>query len=101
MENGEPLVIRVDGSFMTNSTEGLRTALTAGLGISKAPKWLVGDLLQGGDLLAVLEDYQDEPIAVHAVYPSGRHLPSKVRCFIDYFADYYSCCDLIADQGIG
>lgn len=100
-EDGKPLVIRVEGSLLTNNTEGLRTALISGLGISKAPKWLVGDLLKSGDLLSVLEDYQDDPVAVHAVYPSGRHLPSKVRCFIDYFADHFRCCDLIADQSNG
>jgi DNA-binding transcriptional LysR family regulator len=100
-ENGEPLVIRVEGSLLTNNTEGLRTALTSGLGISKAPKWLIGDLLKSGDVLSILEDYQEEPTPVYAVYPSGKHLPSKVRCFIDYFADYFSCCDLIADQPTG
>lgn len=100
-EDGEPLVIRVDGSLLTNNTEGLRTALISGLGISKAPKWLVGDLLKSGDVISILDEYQNDPVAVHAVYPSGRHLPSKVRCFIDYFADYFSCCDLIADPSSG
>ena len=35
------------------------------------------------------------PVDIHAVYPSGRHLPSKVRCFIDFFAEQYKQCEMI------
>lgn len=95
-ENNEPLIIRADGRLLTNSTEGLRTALLAGLGIGRAPKWLVGDLLKDGQLVSVLEDFGMDPIDIHAIYPPGRHLPSKVRCFIDFFAEEFQDSKLIS-----
>jgi DNA-binding transcriptional LysR family regulator len=85
----------VDGPFLTNNTEAMRAALLSGLGIAKAPKWLVGDALNSGELVSVLDGYQTNPIDIHAVYPSGRHLPSKVRCLIDFFAEQYKQCDMI------
>jgi len=95
IEEGKPLRVRVDGSLLTNNTEAMRAALLAGLGIAKAPKWLVGDALKSGELVSVLDGFQTNPIDIHAVYPSGRHLPSKVRCFIDYFTDQYKQCEMI------
>jgi DNA-binding transcriptional LysR family regulator len=95
LEDGDPLRIRVEGPLMTNNTEAMRAALLSGLGIAKAPKWLVGDALERGELVPLLDGYQTNPIDIHAVYPSGRHLPSKVRCFIDYFAEQYKQCEMI------
>jgi DNA-binding transcriptional LysR family regulator len=95
LEEGDPLRVRVDGPFLTNNTEAMRAALLSGLGIAKAPKWLVGDALNSGELVSVLDGYQTNPIDIHAVYPSGRHLPSKVRCLIDFFAEQYKQCDMI------
>ena len=46
-------------------------------------------------LVEVLESFQAGPSAIHAVYSPGRHLPSKIRCFIDYFADAFQDCAVI------
>jgi|TARA_Y100000310_G_scaffold317937_1_gene371408 DNA-binding transcriptional LysR family regulator len=95
LEEGEPLRVRVDGRLLTNNSEAMRAALLSGLGIAKAPKWLVGDALKSGELVSILADYQTNPVDIHAVYPSGRHLPSKVRCLIDFFAEQCTQCEMI------
>ncbi len=94
-EDGTPFVVRVAGNISTNNTEAMRTALISGLGISRGPRWLVGDAIASGQLVEVLQEYQPEPLDLYAVYSPGRHLPSKVRCFIDFFRDQYSDCSLI------
>jgi DNA-binding transcriptional LysR family regulator len=91
-EQGEPLFVRAEGNFKTNNSEAMRTALIAGLGITRAPRWLVGDAIAAGDLVSVLEAFQPDPLDIYAVYPPGRHLPSKVRTFIDYFAHEFKSC---------
>jgi DNA-binding transcriptional LysR family regulator len=94
-ENGQPLHINVEGNLQSNNSEVIRSALLSGLGISRVPRWLVGDKLNGGELVEVLAEYQPGPTSVHVVYSPGRHLPSKIRCFMDYFAETFGDCSII------
>ncbi|MFN3239435.1 MAG: substrate binding domain-containing protein [Pseudomonadales bacterium] len=91
-EEGEPFFVRADGNFKTNNSEAMRTALLSGLGISRVSQWLVGDAIASGELVPVLSNFQPQPIDIHAVYPPGRHLPSKVRILIDYFSEEFKSC---------
>ncbi|MBV1876322.1 MAG: LysR family transcriptional regulator [Pseudomonadales bacterium] len=92
---GEPYIVRAEGSITSNNTEAIRSALLCGLGITRAPRWLVGDAITCGDLVSVLDQFQPNPLSIYAVYPPGRHLPSRVRCFIDYFAAQLKDCSSI------
>ncbi len=94
-EDGKPLVVRVDGNMTTNNTEALRMALISGLGISRAPRWLVGDAIANGELVTVLDDFQAGPMDIYAVYSPGRHLPSRVRTVIDWFTEQFRDCSVI------
>ena len=93
IDQGEPFFVRVEGSLLTNNSEALRSALLSSLGISRVPKWLVNSALESGELTTVLDQFQPEPMSIYAVYPPGRHLPSKVRCLIDHFAAEFKDCD--------
>jgi|TARA_B100002003_G_scaffold251911_1_gene298822 DNA-binding transcriptional LysR family regulator len=102
-EDGAPFYVRVEGNLATNNTEAMRAALISGLGISRGPRWLIGDAIANGDLVEILPDYQPDAMSIHTVYSSGRHLPSKVRCFIDFFTAQFKGCSLIcgcADEGL-
>ncbi len=94
-ENGQPLHIKVGGNLQTSNSEVVRSALLNSLGVARVPRWLVGDKLASGEIVEVLADYQSGPASVHVVYSPGRHLPSKIRCFIDYFADEFRDCSAI------
>ncbi|MBT7369707.1 MAG: LysR family transcriptional regulator [Gammaproteobacteria bacterium] len=98
VEDSEQLHIKVAGNLQSNNSEVLRSALLSGLGISSVPKWLVGDKVVDGSLVEVLADYQPGPTSIHVVYSPGRHLPSKFRCFMDYFADQFRDCSVINGQ---
>ena len=95
LEQGEPLHIKVSGNLQSSNSEVILAALTAGLGISRVPRWLVGEQLVAGTLVEVLSDYQPPPTPIHLVYSPGRHLPSRMRCFMDYFTEQYRDCSVI------
>ena len=82
--------VRPNGNLMTNSSEVVREAVLAGLGISLRSTWDVGRELAEGRLVQVLPDYRSpSSVAIHAIYPSRQFLPVKVRLFIDYLADLF------------
>nr|WP_278515810.1 LysR family transcriptional regulator [Brucella anthropi] len=85
-----PIVIRPVGPLQSNSSEMVREAVLAGLGIAQRSTWDIGPELAAGKLVQVLPDYAaSRNVAIHAVYPSKQFLPAKVRLFIDYLADLY------------
>jgi len=95
-ESGKPLHLKVDGNLQANNSDVLRSALISGLGIAQVPRWLVSDYLRDGELVEVLQEFQLAPINIHAVFSSGRHIPLKLRCFIDYFTDQFKKCAAIS-----
>jgi DNA-binding transcriptional LysR family regulator len=82
---------RVSGTLQTNSSEVVREAVIAGMGIALRSTWDVGEALKTGKLRVVLPQYREcSRVGLFAVYPSRRFLPAKVRVFIDFLADLYS-----------
>lgn len=67
----------------SDATLSYHTVL-AGLGAAFLPDWMVAEDLAGGRLARV--DIGGDPFIgqLHAVYPSRRHLPPKLRSFIDF-----------------
>ncbi len=85
-----PVIERVQGLLKTNSSEVVREAVIAGLGIALRSTWDVGEALKSDKLRIVLPQYREcSRVGVYAVYPSRRFLPSKVRAFIDFLAELY------------
>lgn len=85
-----PVSVRVTGQLRTNSSEVVREALLAGVGIALRSTWDVGPELKSGALARVLPAYSvGKRVAVYAVYPSRRHMEQKVRVFVDYLAELY------------
>lgn len=85
-----PMTIRPIGPLQTNSSEIVREAVLAGLGIAQRSTWDIGPELAAGKLVQLLSDYSaSRHVAIHAVYPSRQFLPAKVRIFIDYLAELY------------
>ncbi|MBO9101487.1 LysR family transcriptional regulator [Rhizobium sp. VS19-DR104.2] len=84
------VTLRPEGMLNTNSSEVIREAVIAGLGIALRSTWDVGPELKQGRLVQVLQQFEgSQNVALSAVYPSRQHLPSKVRLFIDFLADLY------------
>lgn len=96
-----PVTVKVEGPLRTNSSEVVREAVIAGLGIALRSTWDVGPELRAGRLERVLPDHAgSRNVGVFAVYPSRRHLARKVRVFIDRLAEIYGPTPPW-DQGLG
>ncbi len=86
-----PVLVHAAAPIRTNSSEVVREAVIAGLGIALRSTWDVGPELSSGRLRIVLPDYRGSRlVGVHAVYPSRRFVPAKVRAFIDYLSGLYT-----------
>ncbi|WP_417666568.1 LysR family transcriptional regulator [Roseibium sp.] len=82
--------VRTIAPVRTNSSEVVRECLLAGVGIALRSTWDIGPELREGKLKIVLPDYRaSKDVGLHAVYPSRRFLPAKVRVFIDFLAHLY------------
>lgn len=85
-----PVNVKLHGPLKTNSSEVIREATLAGLGISLRSTWDVGPELKQGRLAVVLPAWRaSRRVAIHAVYPTRRFLPQKVRVFIEWLAALY------------
>lgn len=82
--------VRLQGPLRTNSSEVVREVLLADLGIALRSTWDIGPELKDGRLVRVLPDYSGgKRVAIHAVYPSRRHMEQKVRTFVDFLSELY------------
>ncbi|MBO9709169.1 MAG: LysR family transcriptional regulator [Caulobacter sp.] len=72
---------------MASSTiEPLIGLAEAGLGLACLPDFAVARSLAEGRLEPVLDDFIATQGVYRALWPSNRHLPPKVRVFVDYMA---------------
>ena len=70
--------------LLVNSSEALRAAALAGLGLAAVPEWLVADALAAGLLARVLAGHEMPSGGIYAVYPTNRLLTPKIRAFVDH-----------------
>ena len=87
--NGEVDAIKVGGSFVCNDGAVLHDWALAGQGLAWRSLWEVGQDLKEGRLTSVLDAWQAPPMGIYAVFPQRRHLPLRVRLFIDLLKETY------------
>lgn len=78
------ITVPVNGPLHVDDDEALSQAVLGGLGVGLLPTFIIGKELQNGNLQAVLSEYIPVERHVYAMYLPTRHLPSKVRVFIDF-----------------
>ena len=86
---GEVDTIKVGGSFECNDGAVLHDWALAGRGLAWRSLWEVGQDLKEGRLTSVLDAWQAPPMGIYAVFPQRRHLPLRVRLFIDLLKETY------------
>ncbi|UCV29565.1 LysR family transcriptional regulator [Ferribacterium limneticum] len=88
--SGEVHTLKVNGTFECNDGAVLREWALAGRGLAWRSLWEVGQDLKEGRLTSVLDAWQAPPMGIYAVFPQRRHLPLRVRLFIDLLKETYS-----------
>ncbi|MDO9601567.1 MAG: LysR family transcriptional regulator [Rhodocyclaceae bacterium] len=87
--DGKPSHFKPPGRFVCNDGAVLHEWALAGMGLAWRSLWEVGDDLRWGRLVPVLDAIATPPVGIHAVFPQRRHLPLRVRLFIDLLKDNY------------
>ena len=88
---GEPEVsyLRPAGPLDCSDGQVLHDWCLAGYGIAWRSSWEVEAEIANGQLVAVLEDFAAPPNGIYAVFPQRKHLPLRVRLWIDFLKHNY------------
>ena len=65
----------------------------AGKGLAWRSLWEVGDQIASGELCTVLDAYAAPGNDIHAVFAQHRHLPLRIRAFVDFLRRSYAAPD--------
>jgi len=88
--DGRKHVVTLPAKIVANNGDFLKNAAIYGHGIILSPTFIVWKEIASGELVTVMNDYRCTPLNAYAIYPQTRHLPHRVRRFIDFLADKFS-----------
>lgn len=88
-KSGKQIAVRVDGNLDCNDGELLHRWSVEGLGLAWRSTWEIQRELESGALVTVLDEFALPDYTIMAVYPQQRHVPAKVRFFVEYLKGVY------------
>ena len=62
----------------------------AGHGVAWRSTWEVQSEVAAGQLVALLEDFAAPPNGIYVVFPQRKHLPLRVRLWLDFLKQHFS-----------
>ncbi|WP_224371847.1 LysR family transcriptional regulator [Hyalangium versicolor] len=83
---GNSTVIDGPVRMTANNMQLLLAAVLRGSGIAYGPSFVFDAHIASGDLVALLPDHRTSDLAIHAIYPTHRHVSLKLRSFVDHLA---------------
>lgn len=86
---GELTHLRPGGRLDCSDGQVLHEWCLAGLGIAWRSTWEVEREVAEGRLVALLQDFAAPPNGIYAVFPQRKHLPLRVRLWIDFLKHTY------------
>jgi len=94
-ENNISQKIDIDGNLSSNTVPVMLAGVLQHMGVTVLPDLLIHPLLDSGELVELLPHTKVEvnnlPInQVFAMYSNRKHMPAKVRAFIDFFRDRFA-----------
>lgn len=79
-----------EARLIANDYDLLRDATLEGAGIALLPSAACAEAVREGWLVPLLPEWSAEEMPVQAVYPSTRHLPTRVRAFVDFLQERWA-----------
>jgi len=83
--------VKVNEQIRSDSPEMLAQMAKLGQGVIAIPRWMVEQELQSGTLKQVLKQYKSAKLPMYLVYKDSEYHPQRIRTFIDFIVDYFSC----------
>ena len=87
--DGQITHLRPSGRFDCSDGQALHAWCCAGHGIAWRSTWEVAREVESGALVSVLDAYAAPPNGIFAVFPQRKHLPLRVRLWIDFLKHTY------------
>jgi DNA-binding transcriptional LysR family regulator len=82
--------IKPGGPLDCSDGQVLHDWCLAGCGIAWRSTWEVEREVEAGSLVEVLAEYAAPPNGIYAVFPQRKHLPLRVRLWIDFLKHHYA-----------
>ncbi|MGB8397982.1 LysR family transcriptional regulator [Bradyrhizobium sp.] len=95
-----PLEVEVKGRYRADNSEAVREGVIAGLGIAVIPEFAFSPEIEAGKIKVLLRNHEPKQLPMHAVYPSRRFVPLKVRAMIDYLAHEFALDPRLAAHSV-
>jgi DNA-binding transcriptional LysR family regulator len=89
----EVIHLRPSGPMDCSDGQVLHDWCLAGHGIAWRSTWEVASEISNGTLVSVLDDFAAPPNGIYAVFPQRKHLPLRLRLWIDFLKDHYGRAD--------
>ncbi len=96
-----PIAVAVKGRYRADNSEAVREGVLAGLGIAVIPAFAFTRETDDGSMTVLLKHHEPKPLPMHAVYPSRRFVPLKVRALIDFLAHDFEIDPALSGYGAG
>lgn len=96
VRDGKPLDVPINGPVRANSADAVISAGVHGQGLIYQPAYLVRDYLESGQLEAVDLDAATVDVPLSALWQTSKHIPARVRAFIDHCARELRSVDRLA-----
>ena len=92
--NGQWTTVRVSGDRVLDDASLAREWAVSGAGIIFMTEIEQRRDLQRGNLVRLLPEWETDPYPLHALLPSGRFVPSRVRALVDFIAGRFAALEL-------
>ncbi|MCI1678281.1 MAG: LysR family transcriptional regulator [Ewingella americana] len=89
-QNEQRLQVTLSSHMAVSDSYAYTAAGLSGLGIIQMADFLMAEMIAEGRLISILDDWSNEPLPIHVVYPQNRHLSAKVRVFVDWATELFS-----------
>ena len=89
-DGGQVVYLRPRGPLDCSDGQVLFDWCLAGHGIAWRSTWEVEREIASGQLVAVLEDFAAPPNGIYVVFPQRKHLPLRVRLWIEFLKHHYA-----------
>ncbi|WP_031239457.1 LysR family transcriptional regulator [Asticcacaulis sp. AC466] len=82
--DGGAVPVRIAGNLQSNSSEAIRAAALAGMGICYVPDWLFAPEIASGEMVVLLPHWTTKLIPITAVVPAHRRNVAKIEALISF-----------------
>lgn len=89
-ENGKIVTLKVAGNMVCNDGAVLHEWALSGKGLAWRSMWEVGSDIEAGRLRTVLDQFAAPGNDIYAMFAQRRHLPLRIRAFVDFLRHTYS-----------